>query len=253
MPQRLPAHVLVRVPAVAGARHAPLGPALGLDRLRVRPLGPLPPGVVLQRVLPVRLELVDQLRAPGRVEARRDADVVQVAAVVVEAEQQRPDALAVLVPPEPGDHDVRGAQVLHLEPAPLAFLVRAGDVLGRSRRRARRPRTSRTTRAALATSRVIGVRWTGGSDFAEHLLELGAALARTASRAGRRRPSRAGRTRRTPPASPRRACSRGSRPGGSAATAGRSRGRPSVLITISPSSTAPSGSDFRSGSMRSGK
>ena len=50
-------------------------------------------------------------------------DVVQVAVVVEQAEEQRADAVAVLVPAEPGDHAVGRALVLHLRHHALVLLV----------------------------------------------------------------------------------------------------------------------------------
>ena len=59
---------------------------------------------------------------------------------------------AVLVPAEPGHHAVGGALVLDLEHRPLAGLVRRRRAAWRSRRRARRPRTARTSRRPCARS-----------------------------------------------------------------------------------------------------
>ena len=65
-------------------------------------------------------------------ERRGDADVVQLAAVVEQSEQQRTDHRipAVLVPAESGDDAVGGARVLDLDHRPLARLVAAVVRLG---------------------------------------------------------------------------------------------------------------------------
>ena len=79
--------------------------------------------MVLERVLPVGRQLLDQLGPPGHREGRRDADVLQVAGVVVEPEQQRADDRPALVPAEPGDHAVRRPHVLDLGHQPLVRAV----------------------------------------------------------------------------------------------------------------------------------
>src|SRR5436190_1145384 len=123
-PQRLPAHVLLRVPAAGRAPHT----SSGLLRLGV---GPLAPRMPLECVLPVRLELLGQLLAQGRREAARHPDVVERPLVVVEAEEERPDAVTVLVRSEPGDDTVGRPLVLDLEPGALVLAVlpraRLGD------------------------------------------------------------------------------------------------------------------------------
>ena len=58
------------------------------------------------------------------------ADVVEPAVVVVEPEQQRADALAVLVDAVPGDRAVGGALVLDLDQRALVGRVDAGQRLG---------------------------------------------------------------------------------------------------------------------------
>src|SRR5712671_1176288 len=80
--ERLPAQVLAAVPAAGGARHALVA------FLRASPVAP---GMVLERVLAQRRELLHQLAALRGGEAGRDADVVQRALVVVQAEEQRAD------------------------------------------------------------------------------------------------------------------------------------------------------------------
>ena len=86
--------------------------------------------MVVERVVAERRDVVEQLRAQRRRDAARDADVVQRAVVVVEAEQQRADALAVFVDAVPGDHAVGRAFVLHLHHRALAGPVRAVERLG---------------------------------------------------------------------------------------------------------------------------
>src|SRR5207247_1207884 len=80
--QRLPGEVLARAPATLPAGHA--------ADLRIG-LRPRAPGVLLQRVLAQRLELPHELLAHGHRERRGHADVLQLAAVIVEAEEQRAD------------------------------------------------------------------------------------------------------------------------------------------------------------------
>src|SRR5437870_13805403 len=88
--------------------------------------------MVAQRVLAQRLQLLDEGRTllPG--ERARDADVVQVAAIVVQPQEQAPDMRlrAILVPPETGDDAVSGTSVLDLEHRPLARLVFGVERLG---------------------------------------------------------------------------------------------------------------------------
>src|SRR5262245_46510655 len=95
-PERLPREIFSAVPA---AGHS--GTAL---RLLLRgPLGPARPGMILERALAVRRELLDQLFAPLLGERSGHADVLELALFIIEAEEQRADALAgaVLVPAEP--------------------------------------------------------------------------------------------------------------------------------------------------------
>src|SRR5439155_101782 len=75
-------------------------------------LGPVTPGMALERVLSEGRQVGDELLANRVGERRGDADVVQRAILVVEAEQKRADhrAGAVLVPAEAGDHTVGGAR-----------------------------------------------------------------------------------------------------------------------------------------------
>ncbi len=118
--ERHPRHVLLGVPAVPGTRH----PGLRL----LAP--PLPPGVAVERVLLERRELGGELRPQGCGEAARDTDVVQVAVVVVEPEEQRAHTLAVLVDPVSRDDAVGGAEVLHLLHRSLALEVGLVGALG---------------------------------------------------------------------------------------------------------------------------
>src|ERR1051326_695911 len=72
-------------------------------------------------------ELMRELAALRHRERRGDADVMQMPAVVVEAEEQRADqfVFAVLVPAESGDDAVRRAGVLDLDHRALPRLVMA--------------------------------------------------------------------------------------------------------------------------------
>src|SRR5581483_1270655 len=113
--QRLPREVLPGAPAALRAGHA-LRCVLGVR--------PILPRMVLQRAAPQWLELLRESAARPRVERGRDADVVQHAALVVQAEEQRPDdPFAELVPAETADHALGGARVLHLDHGALARLV----------------------------------------------------------------------------------------------------------------------------------
>src|SRR5262245_59229107 len=95
-PQRLPRQILAGAPAALAAGHAA---RFG------RGARPLAPGMVAHRILAQRLELLRELPAHRHGERRSDADVLQAAVVIVEAEQQRTDRiLAALVPAETG-HD----------------------------------------------------------------------------------------------------------------------------------------------------
>ena len=189
-----------------------------------------------------RFEFGEQLGPAGDAERRRHADGVHVAVVVEQAEQQRPDALAVLVDAVAGDGTVGGALVLHLDQRPLAGLVGARRAAWRSRRRARRPRTVRTTRRRRPAigarrgevHRVVDV---------DQRSRAGPAVPTSARRATTGRRRRARRTRRTRRASPRPAGRPATWPGGSAAGARRSRGRcpPVSATTISPSITHRAG------------
>src|SRR5207245_2965195 len=115
-PQRLPAHVLLGIPAAGGARHT----ASRLLRLGV---GPLAPRMPLEGVLPVRLELFSELLAQRRREAARHPDVVERPLVVVEAPEQRADPVAVLVRTKHGDAAVGRPLVLDLEPRAFVLAV----------------------------------------------------------------------------------------------------------------------------------
>ena len=85
-----------------------------------------------ERILAIRRKKFDQLAALLLGEAGADADVLQRARVVEEAEQQRADrgALAFLVPAKTGHHAVAIALVLDLEHHALVRLVGACDRLG---------------------------------------------------------------------------------------------------------------------------
>src|SRR3989442_10412863 len=119
-PDRLPGQVLAAVPAAARA-----GQALPrFVRVSLR-LGPVTPGMALERVLSEGRQVGDELLSNRVGERRGDADVVQRAILVIEAEQERADhrAGAVLVPAEAGDHAVGGARVFDLDHRALAGAV----------------------------------------------------------------------------------------------------------------------------------
>jgi hypothetical protein len=122
--QRLPRQVLLGVPAGGTA-----GLALALLTARLR-LRPALPGVAVEGVRPVRLDLGGQLRSPGDRERGGHAHVVQGAGVVVEPEEQGAHPAAVLVPAEPGHDAVGGAVVLHLQHEALVLDVGQVDPLG---------------------------------------------------------------------------------------------------------------------------
>src|SRR5207244_1631897 len=114
-PQRLPREILTGAPAALPPGHA--------AALRVC-LRPFPPRMLVERVLAQRRELVHELFAHRHRERRGHADVLQPAAAVVEAQEERPDrVLAGLVPTESRYHAFRGARVLDLDHRALAGLV----------------------------------------------------------------------------------------------------------------------------------
>ena len=102
---------------------------------------------------PQRVELVDQLGAPGDGEGRRDADVLQLAVGVVQAEEEGAEQRLLvgrgLVEAVAGDDDVGGADVLDLDHRPAVGLVGAGHAAWRRRRRVQRPRTCANQSSAV--------------------------------------------------------------------------------------------------------
>ena len=244
-PQRLPRQVLARAPAALRARHA---------RRVVGGAGPVAPGMVLQRVLAQRRQFVSQLPAHRHREGRGDADVLQHAGVVVQAQQQRAHGiLAVAVPAKARHHAIGGARVLDLEHRALAGLVGRVLGLGDHAVQARRPRSAAASRAPRARSRVIGVRYTGGVDAGPAAAPAGrGARPAAAPWSSARRPP-AGRRRRRPPASPAPAAPRARRPDAAAAAGRRNPGPLAPTTTISPSITQPLGSACASARSSSGK
>src|SRR5262245_49811526 len=107
--ERLPGQVLARAPPTLTARHPG-----HLGRIE---LGPFTPWVAFERAFTQRRELGHQLSSRLHRERGGDADVVQRALVVVQAEKQRSDqrVLPVLVPAETRHHAVGGARVLDLD------------------------------------------------------------------------------------------------------------------------------------------
>ena len=76
------------------------------------------------------LELGQQFGAALDGERCHDADVVQIAVVVVQPEQQRSDPVAVFVDAVAGDHAVGGALMLDLDQRALVGRVRVAQPLG---------------------------------------------------------------------------------------------------------------------------
>ena len=147
--------------------------------------------MAVERVLAIRREKLHEL-APLLVgEARADADVLQVAGVVVETEQQRADgvSLAALVPAEAGDDAVAVALVLHLEHHALVRLVDAARRLRHHAVEAGALEAPEPVARRRARSRVAGVRWSGGCAPRQQRLERRAPLAKRASARRSRSPS----------------------------------------------------------------
>ena len=123
--QRGEAEVLALAPSALGAGHA-----VGVGGEELVPPAPRVVGDVADQ----RLELLPQLGAPRRREAGRDPDVLELAVVVVQPEQQRADQRLLgrggLVLAVAGEHDVGGALVLDLEHGALVGLVRRPERLG---------------------------------------------------------------------------------------------------------------------------
>ena len=120
--QRLPREILACAPTTL-----PTGHALA-HRFRA---GPFAPRMIVQGVLAQRLELLHQLATLGHRERGRDADVLQVSAIIIEPEQQRADRVTpALVPTKSGYDAIRGARVLHFDHGALPGEIRAGGGLG---------------------------------------------------------------------------------------------------------------------------
>ena len=119
-----PGEVFAGVPAGLAAGHA----AGGLRGF----VGPIGPGVVAHGVLAIGLEEGYEFFALGGGEAGADAYVLELAGVVVEAEEEGADgsSLPVFVPAEAGDNAVAVALVLDLEEGALVGGVGAVEGLG---------------------------------------------------------------------------------------------------------------------------
>ena len=90
-----------------------------------------------------------------------------IAVVVVQPEQQRADRVRpALVHPVAGDDAVGGPLVLDLEHHPLVGLVGAVERLGDDPVQPGALELARTSRGAIAGSRVAGVTWIGGRGLA---------------------------------------------------------------------------------------
>src|SRR5690242_2793989 len=89
--------------------------------------GPRAPGMALERLRPIRRKEFDQLMPLLVGEARADTDMLQVASVVVQAEEERSDGRAsgVFVPAKSSDDTVAVSFVLHLEHDALIRFVDA--------------------------------------------------------------------------------------------------------------------------------
>ena len=85
--------------------------------------------------------------------------------------------MPVLVPAKAGDDAIGRARVLDLDHRALAGLVVAVRRLRDHAVEAGAFEARRASRARRARSRVIGVRWIGGSRLREQLFERGAPLA----------------------------------------------------------------------------
>ena len=122
MPEAVPLHLVV----------AHLGDELGPQRLLLE--RPAAPAVrlreaAIRRVLEQRQHLLGDGGLPARGDGGR-ADVVDLAVVAIQAEQQRRDPCRLLLPAEADDHAVRGALGLHLhDRAAAAGLDRPVDAL----------------------------------------------------------------------------------------------------------------------------
>ena len=242
-PDRLPRHVLARVPAVDGTGR----PALGLG------LCPARPRVSLQGVLAIGRELVDELAAPGHAEPGRHTDVVQGPRGVEEAEQQGTDAGTVLVRAEAGHHTVGRALVLDLEHRRACRAGRRGRPPWRPRRRGPAPSKRANQSAATSGSWVDRGEVHRRAHLLEQFLERGAAPWRTGSPGTRCRRAPAGRRPRRMPGSTRPAGGCASRPDGCAGTSASKSSPLGPATTISPSSTQRAGSSRASAATSSGK
>ncbi len=122
--ERFPAQVLAGVPAGLASGHA----AGGLRGF----VGPIGPGMIVQGVSAIGVEAVDELVALGGGEAGADADVLELAGVVVEAEEERADgsSLSVFMPAEAGDDAIAVSFVLDFEHGAFVGGVGAGDGFG---------------------------------------------------------------------------------------------------------------------------
>ncbi len=167
-PQRLPREIFAGTPAALSAGHAAGGLAHGI--------GPLAPGVGLERAVAQRRQFSNELLPPRHRERRGDAHVLKAAAIVIEAEQQRPDpVLPALVPAEAGHHAIGRARVLDLEHRALARLVGAVSGLRDDAVEARAFEARQPVSGKLAIAR-HGREMDGRDDLSKRPLERGTAL-----------------------------------------------------------------------------
>ena len=118
--QRLPRQIFSGAPTALAPGH-PCG-------LSAAGVGPIAPRMMIESVLAERFKLDSQIPPARHRECRRDADVMQGATVVVQAEEERSDqrVLSLLVPPKSSHHTVGRPRVLDLDHRALARLVGSG-------------------------------------------------------------------------------------------------------------------------------
>ena len=124
--KRLPVTWSKRTSTTSSGRsgsHSPLRSVL--QRLGPPGAFPVKPGASAQR-----LELPRQGRALGVGDGGGEADMVELAGIVIEAQQQRADEAAVALVAEAADDAIGRAQALDLDHRPLAGLIGIVEALG---------------------------------------------------------------------------------------------------------------------------
>jgi hypothetical protein len=134
--------------------------------------------MVLQGSLAVGREKLDELDAPVVGEARANTDVVKLARLVEQAQEQRSDAIviALLVPTKPGHDAVAVSLVLHLEHHAFVGLVPRRCCLGDHTVQARALEARKPIAGQLAVSRDRSDEQ-GRLDVGQQLLQTSTALA----------------------------------------------------------------------------